>query len=102
MPAPTIPLRAYPFCGDHADKVLGRPCRECELEHARALARELARALDGLHRLWQSDPVRGALMLAALHGTTYSKQHTTWAEKVRVDVDVALARARNAELLEEN
>jgi len=29
-----------PFCPDHRDKVHGKPCRECEIEHLRSIIRQ--------------------------------------------------------------
>jgi len=64
-------IARFPFCSDHHDKVLGRPCRECEREKANALARTLARALVAvvdqlLDQQAMPDPPAGAMALLAL------------------------------------
>mgnify|MGYP003466418863 CR=1 FL=1 len=34
-------MRALPFCPDHRDKVIGLPCRECEIERLKAIIRRV-------------------------------------------------------------
>lgn len=30
-------MAAHPFCSDHRDKVRGKQCRECEIEHLKLI-----------------------------------------------------------------
>lgn len=41
-------MSRFPFCPDHRDKVLGKPCRECEVERLRS---EVARLEAWLYRI---------------------------------------------------
>jgi hypothetical protein len=34
-------MSRFPFCPDHRDKVHGKPCRECEVEHLRECLKRL-------------------------------------------------------------
>jgi hypothetical protein len=47
-------MARFPFCPDHADKVLGKPCRECEVERHAAELAAARRDLEDpkVHELW--------------------------------------------------
>jgi hypothetical protein len=32
-------MASSPFCSDHRDKLKGKPCRECEIEHLKRLVK---------------------------------------------------------------
>jgi len=40
-------MSRFPFCPDHRDKVHGKECRECEVEHLRRCLKRLEWAADG-------------------------------------------------------
>ena len=40
-------MSRFPFCPDHRDKVHGKECRECEVEHLRGCLKRLEWAADG-------------------------------------------------------
>lgn len=53
----TRALDRLPFCPDHRDKVGGKPCRECEIEHLQSL---MAKGSDGWAYAQKMDEQRQA------------------------------------------
>ena len=67
-----------PFCPDHRDKVYGKPCRECEIEHLARIVRQQRAALrmalgsGGLNHV--TDTKVRNVVVAALALTTDEKE----------------------------
>lgn len=53
-------ISRFPFCPDHRDKVLGKPCRECEIEQQRADNDRLTKLIED-HMTHQENAVRAAM-----------------------------------------